>query len=147
MSSEVLSMDKIKNLRFVYCALPDLDLSSINTEEEFDSGDGKFKALPLAVEIEGNVGSEDGFFYLKDKDEFLFIDNGKRNVIRRAEHPIYVKDGVDLAKCIRIGSEPCIIKKAEKGKIQSINDELRIAMFLTNSKDINALRSAEIYVI
>jgi hypothetical protein len=140
-------MDKIKNLRFVYCALPDLDLASIKTEEEFDSAEGKFISLPLAVEVESNPPQREGFFYLKEKGEFFFVDKGKKKSIRRASSPILVKDGVDLAKCIRIGAEPCIIKSSEEGKIPSIREELRIAMFLTNSKDIEALKNAEIYVV
>jgi isopentenyl-diphosphate delta-isomerase len=66
-----------------------------------------------------------------------------------------VRDGVDIAKCIRLGAhmtalaQPFLAPALESSqavieKIEILQEQLRWTMFLTGSKSINALRSAAV---
>jgi isopentenyl-diphosphate delta-isomerase len=66
-----------------------------------------------------------------------------------------VRDGVDIAKCIRLGAQmtalaqPFLAPALESSqavidKIEVLQEQLRWTMFLTGSQNINALSSAAV---
>ena len=142
----------ISRLHFVPDALPDLNLKDIDVLREERIGGAHLKCLPVAVEtddeakaVEFSVSTGHPIFYLTGKSELLAIIEGKvasRAKIRKARR---VSNGLELAKCIRLGIAPCTIDSVQQ--IDQIAEQLRIAMFLTNSRDMQSLKKAEVYVV
>ena len=67
-----------------------------------------------------------------------------------------VRDGLDIAKCIRLGAQMAALaqpflapalesSQAVIDRVQILQEQLRWAMFLTGSQNINALRAAPLF--
>lgn len=148
----VRSSVDLGRLRFVPDALPDLNLHEIRLECKQVVGNSAVECIPIAIEVEDepsaiNASNEVGhpLFYIKESSEILLVREGKAADRHKDESPRHVSNGLELAKCIRLGIEPCIIRSPTS--LNDVAEQLRIAMFLVNSESIERLRQASIYVI
>ena len=139
-------------LRFVPDALPDLNLREISVECEQVVGDSKVECAPVAIEAEdepsainASIDSNHPIFYVKASSEVVLVRDGKVVDRHKADSPRHISNGLELAKCIRLGIGPCIIR--DQGSLHDVLEQLRIAMFLVNSDSIEVLRQTPIYVI
>lgn len=144
---------RLRSLRFIPVALPDVNLKDIDTRERFEAGGRTIALLPLAIEVESEDEarrtSADGcrLFYIKRDGRFMLFDDNASALIAKDMAPARVKNGIELAKCMRLGMTPCVIRKHDAGRVHEIEEQLRIAMFLTNSKDTAALKQASVYMV
>ncbi len=139
-------------LRFVPDALPDLNLREIKIECKQTIGSSSVECVPVAIEAEDEdsaIGASaevnHPVFYIKESSEIVLIRDER--IIDRSKDasPRHVSNGLELAKCIRLGIGPCIIRGPSA--LHDVVEQLRIAMFLVNSDSIEGLRSAPVYVI
>ena len=148
----VRSSIDLGKLRFVPDALPDLNLNEISVECKQIVGNSSVECVPVAIEAEDEssaikASTEAGhpLFYIKGSSEIVLVRDGKVVDRHKDESPRHVSNGLELAKCIRLGIEPCILRPP--ASLNEVVEQLRIAMFLVNSESIERLRQASIYVI
>ena len=148
----VRSSVDIGKLRFVPDALPDLNLNEIRLECKQVVGNSPIECVPVAIEaedetsaIKASIELNHPLFYLKESSEILLVRDGKAVDRHKDASPRHVSNGLELAKCIRLGIEPCIIRPPTS--LNDVVEQLKIAMFLVNSESIERLRQASVYVI
>lgn len=146
---------ELENLSFVHNALPELALSEVSTS--FILGKEKLALkFPLLVMFEDreearreSLGRKDIPVAAKDDGSVeVFLNGSGRKVSLDGYTMERVGDGIEAAKALRLGSSviPFIDGKSA-GNFDLFIKQLRIAMFLTNSKDINALKKAPVYTM
>ena len=131
----------------MHCAIPDLALNDVDTSYKLK--EGFTLPYPLVVAAE----SEDDAKEISAKSrgvpfcfKSLVFINGKQTGQLRSTYLVEVRDGIEAAKAIRIDSSalPCI-SMADIKELDIYIKQLRISMFLTNSKSIAKLEAAPIY--
>ncbi len=144
-------IDDLRNIRFIHCALPDLNLSEIKTTRELNVNGRKISVAPIAIEVstEEEAVKLDGthtLFYVKKADKFGVVEYRKMYYVADKIEHMHVADGLNLAKLIRMGGTVGIVKMHDLVRVKEIEEQLRIAMFLTNSGDLAALRKAAVVI-
>ena len=137
----------IEGIQFVHCAIPNLALNDVDTSYKLKEG----FMLPYPIVITSESEDEAKEMSAKYKDipfrfnNSVFI-NGKQTGQLKSTYIIEVRDGIEAAKAIRLDRNalPCI-GKADMKELDIYIKQLRIAMFLTNSKNILKLEAAPIY--
>jgi hypothetical protein len=143
---------ELHDIHFIHCALPDMALSEADTSYHVCGIDAK---APIAVLLNDKrsaaqkssempgiifvVESEGSSIAFKDGNE---VSESSRNAFRTVK----VGDGVGAAKALRAfeNAIPCI-NETDAGRIDTYIKQLKIAMFLTNSRSIDDLKNAPIY--
>ncbi len=161
----------IQNIKFIHCALPDIDFNEISIKQKIKiKANNKIKTIscmPFAVEIKSkntkdinkqiakiNIQKNIALFFTKSKF-FIFINKhiiefnikaNKKNTDQfNPNNAIIINNGLDAAKCIRLKQFPIL---SDINKINLIEKQLKVVMFLTNSKNIAQLALAPIvYVV
>ncbi|MCL4373927.1 hypothetical protein M1367_03570 [Candidatus Marsarchaeota archaeon] len=138
----------LKKMHFVHCALPDIALNGIDTSMRLN---GMVLDAPLLVQAKSKGEAElierrfgTGAIVLSKSGASIFKDG--RSVTLNGYAPCKVGDGLEAAKAIRTENKavPYITSSVAHKRYEMIK-QLRIAMFLTNSKSIAELRKAPIY--
>ncbi|MCL4381028.1 MAG: hypothetical protein M1331_00765 [Candidatus Marsarchaeota archaeon] len=150
------------NIKFIHCAIPDLDFNDISILQRITVKAGNnqnqiaVRCLPFALHVFFNPESNNKEKLLKLKKTTgirLFVSSKntkslfilhKNNIIRRklnAVDTVQAGDGLDAAKAIRLGKIPVI---SDKERVGLIEKQLKIVMFLTNSKHIAQLSKAAV---
>jgi hypothetical protein len=151
---ELISLDKLdpNDISFVHNALPDLALDEIDVTMRFGSPETTLKVpiLVLAKTPEEALAlssaNPDISLMTRNGSKIALYINGKPNDVDFGRmHEERVGDGIEAAKVIRMGGIP-FISAEQLGELQLYIKQLRIAMFLTNSNDIEHLKKAPIYV-
>ncbi len=150
---DILDTLNPKSISFVHNALPDLSLNEINTTLKFGKPAVTIK-MPILVQAETpdeakalSMTNTEVPVIADNKDGIvLYLDGKAHNVHVGNVHIERVNDGIEAAKVIRTGGIP-LIRPEQLGELQLYIKQLRIAMFLTNSKDINHLKKAPIYIM
>ena len=139
----------INDISFVHNALPDLSMGEISLATEL-TGSGitiKFPILVLAGD-ESDVPklalSGACIAVVKGDSLRLYMDSKTYELSVVSMNMVHIEDGVEAAKAIRLGYVP-YIKLEQLDQLQLYLKQLRITMFLTDSKDIPALKAAPIY--
>lgn len=153
-----------KNIKFIHCALPNIDFNKISMEEKIkikvESKQITISCLPFIIKITSNSNIKNQMLIIhKYKDVRLFfmkpnklfviynkklieIENingiSKRTINKNL---IYVNNGLDAAKYIRLKKYFVVLKS---DKINLIKKQLKVIMFLTNSGDIEHLKKAPV---
>ncbi|MEM3841528.1 MAG: hypothetical protein QXN59_02460 [Candidatus Micrarchaeaceae archaeon] len=153
MSKKSITFDTdISKLHFVPDALPDINLSEIEIETEEKIGSSSVRCVPVAIEVEDEASAISASlstghkeFYLTGSSELVFVSGSI--IISRSKEPKVrrVSNGLELAKCLRLGIRPCTIENGTP--IKQIGEQLRITMFLINAKNITELKKAEVYAL
>ena len=140
----------INNISFVHNALPDLSMEEISLAIEL-TGSGitiKFPMLVLAgdeSDVPKLAPSGACIAVIKPSDSLrLYTDSKTYEMPADSINMVHIEDGVEAAKAIRLGYVP-YIKLEQLDQLQLYLKQLRITMFLTDSKDIPALKAAPIY--
>jgi len=142
-----------EEVSFVHHSLPDLSLKEIDTTFFIDNN--LKVAVPIFV-----LASDDKIAYkLSEETNAPVIVDGKDWIniyVNNRKDPLKidfkkiifakVKDGVEAAKAIRNSMIP-IITEAQIKDLPLYITQLKIAMFLTNSKNIEELKHAPIYLM
>ena len=141
-----------RKISFVHNALPDLSLEEVDTSLEIGSGKPilespilvKAKSLGEAVRMSS---SNKGVAFVAERNGSmgLYVDGNERGALPQGFGLEAAGDGIEAAKIIRAGGVP-MIEEGQLADYRLYVQQLRIAMFLTDSKDINRLRKAPIYV-
>jgi hypothetical protein len=144
----------INRIRFVPCAIPDLNFSEIEIKSNITIGHTQVKTAPLAIEVDNEIEAKMlhktkryELFYSNAYGRLLYLKNGILVDSKACKKPTEVANGLELAKCIRMGMAPCLVSKGMLEQFETIEAQLRIAMFLVNAKKIQELKKANIYVI
>ncbi len=137
----------LETMRFIPDALPDLNLSEIDTKISLNAGGHAVRVFPIAVEADSEaaavkMGADHSLFLVKNRDYLVAVLDGKAHRITEIDDYKEVADGLELAKAIRMGADVGVITAGAADKVKQVEEQLRVAMFLTNSKDIDALRKA-----
>ena len=147
----VQKLDFMK-ISFVHNAMPDLSLEEVDTSLEIGGGKPpleipilvRAKSLDEAVRMSS---SNRGVAFVAEHNGSVSIcvDGAEKGVLPHSLDMEDAGDGIEAAKIIRVGGVPVIGEKqlADYGLYVQ---QLKIAMFLTDSKDINRLREAPIYI-
>ncbi len=138
-----------KKITFVHNALPDLSLSEVDTSFNLDKVKIGVPIL-LLVEKEDDAknlskDNKDIPFAVKEASGLEICLDGECKKV--GKHNLEgVGDGLEAAKVIRTNGIP-FVKLAQLADFSLYVRQLKIAMFLTNSKDINSLKNAPIYAM
>jgi isopentenyl diphosphate isomerase/L-lactate dehydrogenase-like FMN-dependent dehydrogenase len=145
-------MIMFENIQFVHCALPDMSLNEIDVSIKL--ADGVALKSPLAVEAESQgeakalSASNEGILFLANSSgsRAFFLNGSELPSLQQPPGFQRVGDGLEAAKCLRAkeGAMPSIGAAGVKD-IDTFTKQLKIAMFLTNSRNIEELRKAPIY--
>ncbi|HUC39103.1 MAG TPA: hypothetical protein VL944_03155 [Candidatus Acidoferrum sp.] len=137
----------IEGIQFVHMAIPDMALNE--TDTSYTVKEGIELPYPLAVAVDSDEQAKE--LSKKNKNVPMVCNsvvyiNGKSAGSLKSTYLIEVRDGIEAAKAIRLDPNalPCI-DKAELEMIETYIRQLRISMFLTNSKNTKALEAAPIY--
>ncbi len=143
--------EDLYNTHFVHCAIPDMAISEADTSCTIC---GIPTSVPIGVLIDDrNIAAQKslekpGIIFIADSSgTAMAFKDGKTMPAKGSGFKIVkVGDGVNAAKALRIfeNSIPCIEEKDTK-KLELYTKQLKIAMFLTNSKNIDSLKKAPIY--
>ncbi len=143
-------MTDFRKISFVHNALPDLNLGEVDTSLSLGDGTTTLK-FPILVTVESaddavrlSSSNSDVPFVVDGRDEIYLngvVQKGSARVVGMEE----AGDGIEAAKIIRVGGVPMIAKE-RLDDYKLYVQQLRIAMFLTESKDIKRLRKAPIYI-
>ncbi|MGC8587103.1 MAG: hypothetical protein ACP5K9_02320 [Candidatus Micrarchaeia archaeon] len=81
-----------------------------------------------------------------DKERTVYVNGTKAKLGLEKYKFVEVKDGIEAAKAIRISKKLLpFVYESETQRIKILVKQLQVAMFLTDSGNINALRKAPIY--
>ncbi len=140
-------------ISFVHNALPELSLGEVDTS--FILGREKVELkFPLLVLFsdrteamkESSARRDVPAAVVEGGSIEVFLNGSGKKIELSGFKMENVGDGIEAAKALRI--DDGIIPFIEKSKLENFDlfiKQLRIAMFLTDSRDINALRKAPIY--
>ncbi len=145
---------ELHNVHFIHCALPDMALSEADVS--FRMGGIEAKA-PIGILANGKNSAaqmssgRSGIIFVAESEgtATAFKDGVEVNTeLGDSFHVVAVGDGVEAAKALRIfeKSIPCI-NEGDAGRLDTYIKQLKIAMFLTNSRSIDNLKKAPIYKI
>lgn len=152
MNSEQISAE-LRRIHFVHCAIPDISLDRVRTD--FAIGNIRLDE-PIVVLADDK---DDAREIVKHENALpvVFLDgesmrmvegNGKNVMLDHDCHLVKVGDGLMAAKILRYDAKAVpYIPKSEIKNAEMYLQQLKVAMFLTNSKDIEAMRSAPIYIV
>ena len=155
-----------KNIKFIHCALPNIDFNKISIKENIkikvESKQITISCLPFIIEITSTSTSNiknqilviNKYNYIRlffIKPNKLFIIYNKKlieieeiNGINKKtinKNLIYVNNGLDAAKYIRLKKYFIVLKF---NQINIIKKQLKVIMFLTNSRNIKQLKKAPV---
>ncbi|MCW6160359.1 MAG: hypothetical protein LVQ95_04720 [Candidatus Micrarchaeales archaeon] len=151
--SQMSMHSSLRKLSFVHNALPELSLGEVDTS--FNLGKEKVKLkFPLLVLFSDRTEAMKESSARKDvpaavmdgRSVEVFLNGSSHKVALDGYKMENVGDGIEVAKALRMDSS--FIPFIEKSKLENFDlfiKQLRIAMFLTDSRDIKALRKAPIY--
>ncbi len=132
---------ELEKVHFVHFAVPDMALDDANTKMRI----GKI-VLDPPILIKAKP------FKSAHTKGFAFFDGKKivqgKNAYKLDMKIEYVNDGLEAAKVLRmrINTLP-VVKNASEKRLIEIKRQLRIVMFLTNSKSIKELKKAPVYIL
>ncbi len=139
--------NSIEGIQFVHCAIPNLALNDVDTSYKLK--EGFVLPYPIAVMCESEEEAKEISQRSKDTPfnfKGLVFINGKQVGQLKSTYLVEVRDGIEAAKAVRLDKSalPCI-GKADLKELEIYIKQLRVAMFLTNSKSIQKLEAAPIY--
>jgi hypothetical protein len=149
---DTLDIPNPKEISFVHNALPDLSLNEIDTTLKIGIPAIELKVpililseTPEAAKTLSIANTEVPVAIEKNNGLVLYLDGKACNVRIYNARIGRAGDGIEAAKVIRTGGIP-FIGQEQIGELQLYVKQLRIVMFLTNSKDIDHLKEAPVYV-
>ncbi len=135
-------------IQFVHCAMPNMALSEADTRYTIS------ERIELPFPIAVMVDSERLAKYLSTTSRNIpFVSSNSiylnGNPVRlKSSHIVEVGDGLEAGKAIRVDSYAIpSIKFDFFSNFDTYIKQLRIAMFLTNSRNISELKKANIYKV
>ena len=143
---------KLNSIQFVHCAIPNMSLSEADTS--LGLGNGTALASPIAVRAASDDEAEALSISNKDVPAALqsggtvrvFLNGRLAAELDDGHELVDVGDGLEAAKALRMNQKaiPSVDKQSAQD-IRTFVKQLRIAMFLTDSKSIGELERAPIY--
>ncbi|MDE1828101.1 MAG: hypothetical protein KGH65_03005 [Candidatus Micrarchaeota archaeon] len=141
-------------LRFVPDALPGINLSEVDIKARIKINGISVDTVPLAIEVlnesearDLSVKKKHPLFYQRKECQIIVVEEGKVKAKESFEIDREVSNGLDLAKCIRLDLEPCIITREFLKDFEIVKEQLKIAMFLVNAKSIAELKKSSVFVV
>ncbi|MGC8538235.1 MAG: hypothetical protein ACP5MZ_04650 [Candidatus Micrarchaeia archaeon] len=142
---------EIKDISFVHNALPDLSIEEISLATELigSSVTVEFPILVLASDESdipklASYGTPIAIIVKSGDSLHVYIDSKKTCELPGNTPMVHIEDGIEAAKAVRLGYIP-FIRPEQLDQLQLYLKQLRITMFLTDSKDMRALKAAPIY--
>jgi hypothetical protein len=144
-----------EGIDFVHFAIPNLALSEIDTAYVLGGASARIELrFPLVVFVKDHDEAKELSIDYKsipiavERDDSIeiFVSGIGRSVRMNKQDLVRVGNGIDVAKALRL--RPQALPFIEKDRIEDIDaliKQLRIVMFLTNSKNIEELINAPIY--
>ncbi len=149
------SANDIHSIMFVHNALPDLSMDDINLECSLNYGKSELVlSFPAVVLLDDEKKAQEMskkdkelVFCHLSKDSIVAFSAGKEHVLPAASYNlVQVNNGIEIAKAYRASrSNLPFINESQLSKVKEFTKQLRIAMFLTNSRNIGELREAPAY--
>ena len=149
----------LDNIRFIHCALPDVNFKDIAINQSIKIKQYQnlkkgftIECLPFVLQINSDnkreiseIHKKTGLcLFITKKDKKIFVMYKSKiisNIKINLKDIFYINNGLDAAKCIRLAKIPLI---REAGKLDLLKKQLKVVMFLTNSKNIKQLLTAPI---
>ena len=158
----LLIMHMTSDIKFIHCAIPDINFNDISILQKmtfYAENSQKRVSLncsPLALQVSFNPDLDNKLkliklkkttgisLFLSSKNTKILFILHKNNIIKKRLNSLSTiksEDGLDAAKAIRLKQLPFL---NDINKINLIEKQLKVVMFLTNSKNITQLARAPI---
>ncbi len=144
---------ELKRMHFVHCALPDLSLDEIKTELKAGNVELKNPIIILAKnEAEaGDVAKSEKEFavaFVTDNKVYVIKNGGVEEPLPEGTYLVRAKDGLMAAKILRYDTRALpYVPKTMLKNAEVYLKQLKMAMFLTNSENIEKVRIAPVYIV
>jgi len=140
----------LSKISFVHNALPDLALNKIEIGERIN---GIALKSPIFVFAKSADNAKELSLNIRDtpvlcnskKNVWLYLNGAKRKFALNGYRLVRIRDGIEAAKAIRLGKNIPFVDEKDAIKLDVYIKQLQVAMFLTNSGSLRALKKAPVY--